>query len=629
MPAHLLPYPHHQIHAHCWDCIQVSRYMQIPAGTAVFANSHSATSRALTCPDIITEIVEQTSHPLDGTLGFQYDHRLLATLALVCHTFNGPATRALWSRLESFFPLMNILSTFDNKALDPDDIPTYVSCSRMPSTPHSITDNHAKMISGDIPPHEFARFRELGSFVRAVIPSPYGYESEIVAPATWPYLAQLCGGKPLFPSLRELHWIIQENFGTELSLVVSPSLQRLTVCYAGGNTDSRQWPLSQSMLFRTIFNITPHLTHFTIDNVDEALIPACLSNLSVLSMLRVVSLDQNEPVNLDALRKLSTVASLEELSMAVGEFEVGLPDFVGFPSLKRLEISILSGPALARPIFVVFRASQNLRELILKDDCDSYVTTKQISEASPLIAQHVPSVTDLTLSLSIEKARGTGPDVDISITTALAPLFALPLRKLSLEVADSSVPSLNDAFFNALARSCPELVELSVVFPDGYMEPSEYGSVFDDDAVSDNDAPPRGGITPRTLFALARSCPHLRVLHLPWMSVKGSQDSEPGDLSGDDSDPESQRECSTFKSPALQAQPHHHPLRTLVVDELMVADDEHPEYAYTACARLVHKVFPDLDTTAVPPDIMLTGEWKRVLDSVRSWRLARSGCASD
>ena len=108
--------------------------MQISAGAAVFANSHSATSRALTCPDIITEIVEQTSHPLDGTLDFQYDRRLLATLALVCHTFNGPATRALWSRLESFFPLMNILSTFDNKTLDPEDIPTYVRRLFTPST---------------------------------------------------------------------------------------------------------------------------------------------------------------------------------------------------------------------------------------------------------------------------------------------------------------------------------------------------------------------------------------------------------------------------------------------------------------------------------------------------------------
>ncbi|KAM5537988.1 hypothetical protein V8D89_008464 [Ganoderma adspersum] len=486
---------------------------------------------------------------------------------------------------------MNILSTFDNKTLDPDDIPTY-------------------MISGDIPPHEFARFRELGSFVRAIAPSSCVSESEIVAPATWPYLAQLSGGKPLFPSLRELYWVIQENFGAELSLVVSSSLRRLTVCYGEANTDSREWTLSQGMLFRTVFNITPHLTHLAINDVDEALIPACLSNLSVLPMLRVVSLDQNEPVNLDALRKLSTVASLEELSMAVGDFEVGLPDFVGFPSLKRLEISILSGPALARPIFIAF-AFPNLRELILKDDCDSYVATEQIFGASPIIARHVPSVTDLTLSLSIEKTHGT-PGGDVSITTALAPLFALPLRKLSLEVADSSVPTLTDAFFAALAQSCPQLVELSVVFPDGYMEPSEDGSVFDDDAASDHEAPPLGGITPRTLLALARGCLRLRVLHLPWMSVKGLQE---GDLGDSDS------ECPL----GLQ-----HPLRTLAVDELMVADDENPECAYMACARLVDKVFPDLDTTTVPPDMPLTGDcdWKRVLDGVRSCRLARSNRAS-
>ena len=74
----------------------------------------SATSRALTCPDIIVEIIEQTALPSDDALYPERDRQLLSTLVLVCRAFNGPATKTLWSRLESFIPLLNLLSAFDN-----------------------------------------------------------------------------------------------------------------------------------------------------------------------------------------------------------------------------------------------------------------------------------------------------------------------------------------------------------------------------------------------------------------------------------------------------------------------------------------------------------------------------------
>lgn len=89
--------------------------------------SKSATSRALTCADIIVEMIKQTALPLDGpltSLYHKYDRPLLSTLALVSKAFNGPATKALWSRLDSFLPVLNVLTAFDSSS--PGTTPTYV-----------------------------------------------------------------------------------------------------------------------------------------------------------------------------------------------------------------------------------------------------------------------------------------------------------------------------------------------------------------------------------------------------------------------------------------------------------------------------------------------------------------------
>lgn len=70
--------------------------------------------RALTYPDVILEIIEKVS-PADATSAAGYIHRkLLATLSLVCKTFSVPATKALWRRLDSFFPLMTLFSAFQH-----------------------------------------------------------------------------------------------------------------------------------------------------------------------------------------------------------------------------------------------------------------------------------------------------------------------------------------------------------------------------------------------------------------------------------------------------------------------------------------------------------------------------------
>ena len=159
------------------------------------------------------------------------------------------------------------------KVDSPDTFPTHVRCRYLGLPPPILkaTDKCSQMISGDILPHEFTRFRELVSFVRAVVPSACVCELESANPDVWVYLAQISGGKSLFPHLQELHWAIREPSSTELLFIVSSSLRRLHVCHSLRSSDSREWKLSQSMLFRTIFNVAPHLTHLIISDTNEVL----------------------------------------------------------------------------------------------------------------------------------------------------------------------------------------------------------------------------------------------------------------------------------------------------------------------------------------------------------------------
>ncbi len=540
--------------------------------------SESATSRAIACPDIIIEIIEQTSLPSHGALRVDPEHerRLLSALSLVCQAFNKPATKALWSRLDSFHPLLGLFSAFDDRVVSPNSAPTYVSRWNR-EVPHA-NNLHPKMISGDISPHEFSRFRELGSFVRAVVPHD-GCVCDLVAinPDVWPYLAQQSGGKSLFPHLRELHWTIQEASGTELLFIVSSSLRRLFVCYGLCSTDSREWMLSQSMLFRTIFNIAPHLTHLLINDIHDALFPACLSNLPALRTLRMVSLDQDEPVNSGVLRMLSSVESLEELSIAVSS--IGHVDFSGFPALKKLDVSI-EGPSY---LFLDAFSSPRLRRLSLRNG-PNLTDTDELFMMSTAIAQRFPAIADLELVLSFQVRNG-----GTSLETALTPLFPLSLIHFSLESSNSLVGPFTGDLFAALAQSWPHLLELSFVTPqlrDGVLS--------------------RAGITARTLLALARACPQLQTLRLPRI-----QSPQQGEIS---------------EYPVLQ-----HPLRTLIVDCLdggslrrgVVAEEEH-----VACALLLDKLFPDLDTRNVPWPTFSSDAWRRVLYGVRLCQLGRSNRAS-
>ncbi|KAM5543084.1 hypothetical protein V8D89_003468 [Ganoderma adspersum] len=527
--------------------------------------SRSATSRALTCADIIVEMIKQTALTSDGPLPLypKHDRPLLSILALVCRAFNGPASKALWSRLDSFLPVLNLLSTFDSSG-SPGTTPTY-------------------LISGDISPHELSRLRELGGFVRAVVPSPGCIcESDSIKPSVWFYLAQISEGRSLFPHLQELHWFIEEPSSTELLLVVPSSLQRLSVCYGGCGTDSREWTLSQSMLFRSVFKAAPHLTHLAIHDTHEALLPACLSNIGVLHKLRVVSLDEDESVNLDVLRTLSSVESLEELSIGVESID-GV-DFAGFPAIRKLNVVSTPTSGSSSQVFDAF-FSPHLRELSLRIRSIA-ADTDNLFSTSTIIARRFPFITNLSLTLSSPlRAREGGT----SLEAALEPLFPLPVVTFSLNIQLCLTGPLSGVFFTALAHSWPRLRELSIVM----LQPRIDGPV----ALS-------GTVNAQTLLALAGGCPQLQTLRLPNMMCV-----QPGDIGG---------------YTVLQ-----HPLRTLAVDSLFGFRDRPSEDEYVECALLLDKFFPELDTRSLPaPGIPLTDTWQRVLSGVRLCQLGRSNRTS-
>ena len=417
-----------------------------------------------------------------------------------------------------------------------------------------------------------------------MVPSPGCVcESDSIKPSVWFYLAQISEGRSLFPHLQDLHWFIEESSNTALLLVVPSSLQRLSICYGGCSTGSREWTFSQSMLFRNVFKAAPNLTQLAIHDTDDALFPACLSNIGVLRNLRTMFLEQDGCVNLSVLHTLSSMESLEELSIGVDSID-GI-DFAGFPAVKKL--NVVSTPPLG-PSSRVFHAlsSPHLRELKFCDRSDEADTDNLLTTSTTIVGRF-PSMADLSLTLSSPfRVRDGGA----SLETALAPLFPLPMAKFSLDIECSLAAPLSGVFFTALAKSWPNLLELSVVAV-------QHGV----------GGPSSSPITAHTLLALARGCPQLRTLRLPSMTC-----AQPGETGG---------------YTVLQ-----HPLHTLAVDALFGVRDRAAvvgEDEYVECALLLDKLFPELDTRSSPiSGVLLTNAWKRVLSSVRLCQLGRSNRAS-
>ncbi|KAM5543083.1 hypothetical protein V8D89_003467 [Ganoderma adspersum] len=426
------------------------------------------------------------------------------------------------------------------------------------------------MISGDIRPHEFSRFRELGSFVQAIGP-PWPKcvcQAELIDPGSWHYLARLSAGEPLFPSLQELHWTVQDASRTELLFLASSSLRRLTVCYSGHSTDSREWTLSQGMLFRTIFDIAPHLTYLVLRDIEDKLLPACLSHARRLRGLRVTSFDHGVFIGFDTLRIMSAMEALEELSFDFDALSEGLVDFSGFNALKTLEMTVLLTPT--RPIFDAF-SSPNLRKLSL-DSRSELLNHDEASAMATTLAQAFPAMEDLTWMLEIRD--------DVPMEAVLAPFLPLPLVKVFLEMLGVPGSNLSDEFFATLPESgWSRLVELRVSVPR-----------------QANIVARLPGVSARTLLAFARGCPQLRKLRLPQMHAPKLED-----IGG---------------YPVLQ-----HGLRTLGVDRLGELGDA----GYVAWVLVLDRLFPDLETTEPPPGhaIASMDQWSRLMSGVQLCQLAR------
>ena len=80
----------------------------------------SATHRALECPDVLWQIFEHAVSPDEDEVLY-LRRQFLASLALVSKTLNRTANKALWSRLDSFNPLMTLFSSRSLRPLDEEE----------------------------------------------------------------------------------------------------------------------------------------------------------------------------------------------------------------------------------------------------------------------------------------------------------------------------------------------------------------------------------------------------------------------------------------------------------------------------------------------------------------------------
>ena len=386
---------------------------------------------------------------------------------------------------------------------------------------------------------------------------------------------RLFQGKPLFPSLQELHWYIQPPVSAGIIFVVTSALRRLTVCYGGDGGNSRTWRYTQQKLFRTIFDAAPKLTYLAVNDTHPAIIPACLSSIQVLDELRVLSLDNAACISSDVLSTLSRLERLEELTFAVKPKEGSLVDFRGFPRLKTLDMSVLNGST--RSIICRF-SSPELRKLTLLTP-ENVVDPDEFLHIATELSKSFPSMEQLSWTFSYPSAAPF--EVAPPLETALAPLLPLRMTSVSL-VFDEPIPdALSDETFHVIAKSWPRLVYLRIT-----------------DGFGDTPRPFETNVTWRSLITLAQGCTQLEQLYLGKMKVLGLE--------------QELRDC-----PVLQ-----HPLQELIVDWPGIPIEEE-----SACALLLDRLFPSLDAPPLRGHESETG-WDRVLQSVWLCRAGRSNRAS-
>ncbi|KAI0676320.1 hypothetical protein C8Q78DRAFT_1084638 [Trametes maxima] len=468
----------------------------------------TAVHRALYNADILHEVFQWydiARYCPSSTLN-EKRTQTLACAARVCKAFNEPATRFLWRRLTSVFPIFNLLPSLRR-----------VDVNRRPYASRSSLNIY--VLPENVPAHEWERMLTYTVHVRSIeVSGPQSREDDRLAPRSWLAMHQFARQGRILPNLRNLTWVVECYAPDQILSLISPSVTDLCLkcdCSAEDPdpASKRQWDDNFRGLLPEFFARTPRLARLTV-HTGELSPSVILSRIPRLEALQHLALhteddaDPYEPADLQPLADLPALRSLVLPSTPRLPCD-GVPHPVLLPRLETLEIHRYSSRAGDVPL-----SSTSLHALHISHY--GYTDPPSLRQSCAAWASAFPALQSLSLRLDRASGAGAGPDRPDPTSTsasqspspkplaqAVAPLLALrALASVTFSLGPLPL-AVSDADLTAFAEAWSALARLRIC----EAGPCELAAC--------------AGCTVglKGLLALAQHCPHLARLTLPRVVV--------------------------------------------------------------------------------------------------------------
>ncbi|KAG2052525.1 hypothetical protein BDR06DRAFT_1009386 [Suillus hirtellus] len=403
--------------------------------------------RAWLVPEILVQIfinINLSQPPSSQILGWPQSstRKSLASLALTCTIFHGPAMDLLWSDMPGLRPLLGCVTRLHSVIYDPES----KYCWSQSADP--------------LAEHEFHQFLRHSARVRNITISASNYFHLLEA-----LPIETC----VFPNLRSLSWLVQRTEIGDLPFFLAPTLRR---CYVS----------ELQLCMKHIGARCPDMEDFTIrEDSDRAQLSETLRSCKRLRRLQCPPFDSAAWMHLSTIPTLlevkifirrtihypldnldfATFLHLTTLSLSGGieaASVVAIIQHFKFPSLKEFEMHVRVLPcAEAEQLFHALslcKASQTLEHINISSNNQ---TQEHTSDSLTAVRQFLCFKELRTLRLSVHHPIYLDDDLLYEAMTAWPHIHSLSLMNWHPCPATLTFRGL----FAAL-RLCPQLQDLQV-----------------------------------------------------------------------------------------------------------------------------------------------------------------------
>ncbi|TFK95013.1 hypothetical protein K466DRAFT_593109 [Polyporus arcularius HHB13444] len=520
----------------------------------------SASHRLLETYDILWRIFS-SQHTRGAQSPYTLSRTDLARLVRVCRSFHDPAVRVLWSSLDGFEPLWQLLA--------PPTLPWFQY-----NEEHLQRIVNARLWDNSECWDRFVKYSQYVLTLRVSMSHTIHEHGYWATASIWnkrllQHLLEHNRGEPILPSLRSLSWswvTIQDAY---LPSILCPSLSELVIIY---HISHRTEQTSFVNVIRDLQGASsPRLATFILQGSNDAG-HRLVDELVLLQNLRKISLPYNlllEEVhalltmpNLTSLTAKVTVEDVSEASVTARSLH-SLAFHGSSPDLTRL-FATLTLPYLESLELSIFDTTPCGPKLPL---CTA--TIAAALESKTLRRLH------LTFNAAYDSNQPPPTDPSVSLSALLLPFLSQTPRLETLNLRFDGPLKLwaNDDVFDGMAQAWPSLRTLRLDFRAWH----ESGPVP----------------TPAILTRFARFCPRLHELVLPYLNYRIDVDT------------------------ALYKELHHHALRRLFIADDRSMGTVDPDHILPL-AQMIADLFPHLDLSFRAYIKSRGMPWWKVFDCLRA-----------